>query len=84
MRLSIKKFALTCGIIWSMAVLIVSSANFIWPGYGTVFLTVIASVYPGYEVTHGMSSIIIGTLYALVDATVGGGVFAWLYNLIPD
>lgn len=84
MKLSIKKFALTCSILWGLAVLIVSTTNLIWPGYGGVFLTVMASIYPGYEAMQGVDSIIIGTLYALVDAGIGGAVFAWLYNFIPD
>lgn len=83
MKLSIKKFALSCGILWGIAILIISLANFIWPAYGTVFLTVVASIYPGYEVMQGVSSVIIGTLYALVDATIAGAIFAWLYNLLP-
>lgn len=84
MRLSIKKFALTCSILWGLAILIVSSANMIWPSYGNVFLTVFASIYPGYEAMQGISSIITGTLYALVDAGIGGALFAWLYNFLPE
>ncbi len=84
MRLSIKKFALSCSVLWGLAILIVSTANMIWPSYGGVFLTVVASIYPGYEAMQGIGSIIIGTLYALVDAGIGGAIFAWLYNFIPD
>jgi hypothetical protein len=84
MKLSIKKFAITCSIFWGLAILIVSTANMIWPGYGTVFLTVVASIYPGYEAMQGIGSIVIGTLYALVDAGIGGAIFAWLYNKLPD
>lgn len=84
MKLSIKKFALTCSIIWGLAILIVSTSNLIWPSYGAVFLTVVASIYPGYEAMRGVSSIIVGTLYAIVDAGIGGAVFAWLYNSLPE
>jgi hypothetical protein len=84
MKLSIKKFALTCSVFWGLAVLIISTANHIWPDYGVIFLTVIASVYPGYEAMQGIGSIITGSLYALVDAGIGGAVFAWLYNKLPD
>ena len=84
MRLSIKKFAFTCGTLWGLAILIVSSANMVWPGYGSDFLTVVASIYPGYDAMQGVSSIIVGTLYALVDAGIGGAIFAWLYNFIPE
>ena len=84
MKLSIKKFALSCSILWGLAILLVSTANIIWPDYGASFLTVIASIYPGYEAMQGISSVIIGTLYGIVDAGIGGAIFAWLYNFIPD
>ncbi len=84
MKLSIKKFAITCSIFWGLVVLIVSTANHIWPGYGISFLATIASIYPGYEATQGIGNIVIGTLYALVDAVIGGALFAWLYNKLPD
>jgi len=84
MKLSIKKFAITCSIIWGLAILIVSTSNLIWPTYGSEFLIVVASIYPGYEPMQGIGSIIVGTLYAIVDAGIGGAVFAWLYNSLPD
>jgi hypothetical protein len=84
MKLSIKKFAFSCSILWGLAILIVSTANMIWPDFGNVFLTVVASIYPGYEAMQGISSIIVGTLYALVDAGIGGAFFAWLYNFLPE
>jgi hypothetical protein len=84
MKLSIKKFALSCSILWGLAILMVSAANLIWPDYGVIFLTLVASIYPGYEAMQGVSSIIIGTLYGIVDAGIGGAIFAWLYNFLPD
>ena len=84
MQLSIKNFAISCSIIWGLAILIISTSNFIWPTYGGVFLTVVASIYPGYEAMQGVNSIIVGTLYAIVDAGIGGAIFAWLYNSLPD
>ncbi len=84
MKLSVKKLALSCSILWGLAVLLVSTSNLIWPDYGDSFLTVIASIYPGYEAMQGISSIIIGTLYGIVDAGIGGAIFACLYNFLPD
>ena len=81
MKLNLKALAFTSGILWAVAVLITGIANFIWSGYGTTFLQVIASIYPGYEVTRSFGAVAIGTLYALVDGAVGGLIFAWLYNL---
>jgi ABC-type phosphate transport system permease subunit len=81
MRLNPKAMALTIGILWAGALLITGIANSIWSGYGTTFLQVVASIYPGYQAKGSMGDLIVGTLYALVDGAVGGWVFAWLYNL---
>ena len=81
MRLDVTALALTGGLLWGAAMLIVASANLIWPNYGQAFLALVASIYPGYRPGAGAGSVIIGTLYALVDGAVGGGVFAWMYNL---
>ena len=84
MKLSIKKFAFSCGILWGTAICLVSIANLIWPEYGTAFLSVVASIYPGYEAMRGIGSVIIGTLYALVDGSIAGAIFACLYNFLPE
>jgi len=84
MKLSVKKLALSCSILWGLAILLVGTSNLIWPDYGVSFLMVIASIYPGYEAMQGVSSIIIGTLYGIVDAGIGGAIFACLYNFLPD
>jgi len=82
MRLSVTALALTVGLFWGAAVLIVALANLIWPGYGGAFLELIASIYPGYDPSSGIGSVITGTLYGLVDGAIGGAIFAWLYNLL--
>lgn len=79
MRLSVKSMALTLGILWSVVFLLVGLANQIWSGYGLPFLVLMDSVYPGYDV-GGFGSVIVGTLYAFVDAAIGGAILAWLYN----
>jgi len=84
MKLSIKALALTAAIIWSMAILIVGSANMIFPGYASNFLGIVGSIYPGYHPGTGLSSIIVGSLYGFVDAGIGGIIFAWLYNLFAE
>ena len=84
MKLSIKALAITAAIIWGAALLIVGSANMMFPGYGTNFLEVIGSVYPGYQPGTGFSSVIIGTLYGVVDAGIGAAIFAWLYNFFSE
>ncbi len=80
MRLSIRSLAVTFGILWGGTVLLLGMANLIWPSYGVAFLQLVDSVYPGYHAGQGLGSVIVGTLYAILDGAVGGLVFAWIYN----
>lgn len=80
MKLSVMGFALAAGIIWALAALLTAVANMIWSGYGHAFLSMLASLYPGYEVGTGAAAIGMVTVYALVDGIVCGAIFAWLYN----
>ncbi len=82
MRFKLVAFSLTVGIIWGSAILLVAAANMIWPGYGQLFLELTASIYPGYQPGTGIGSVITGSVYGLVDGTIGGALFAWLYNLL--
>lgn len=80
MKLNIKALALTAGILWALALLLVGAANLIWPGYGGTFVKLMASIYPGYHASGSVGDLIVGVLYALLDGVVCGLVFAWLYN----
>jgi hypothetical protein len=80
MKLSIKGLALTAGILWGAACFGIAFANQIWPEYGDLFLAMSSTIYPGYHGPTGFVSVIVVTLYALVDGAVCGAVFAWLYN----
>ena len=82
MRCNVTAAALTVGLFWGAAMLVVGSANLAWPGYGRAFLDVAASIYPGYRPGAGMGSVITGTLYGLVDGTIAGAVLGCLYNLL--
>lgn len=80
MRLSVKALTIAVAITWGAGVLLVGIGHLIWPTYGTAFLEMMASIYPGYEV-GGFGSVIVGTLYALFDGAICGAVVAWLYNM---
>jgi len=84
MKLSIKGLAISAALIWGIALLILGSANIMFSGYGANFLEVIGSVYPGYHPGTGISSVIVGSLYGVVDAGIGGAIFAWLYNFFAE
>jgi hypothetical protein len=80
MKLSIKGLTLACGIVWALGMLIAGILNLIWPGYGEEFLSVMASLYPGFKASGTFIDVIVGTLYALLDGAICGFVFALLYN----
>jgi len=82
MRLNVYALSITAAVFWGVAILFVAIANMLWPPYGNGFLALVASLYPGYHSTPTAGSIVVGTLYGIVDAGIGAAVFAWLYNLL--
>lgn len=80
MKLSIKAMALTGGLLWAGSMLVVGLCYMSSGTYGRAFLDLCASLYPGFHVAQSFGSVIVGTLYALVDGSIGGAIFAWLYN----
>ena len=82
MRINVIALSVTAGLFWGAAILIVASAHSIWPSYGGAFLELASSIYSGYDPEPGVGSIIIGTLYGLVDGAIAGAIFGWLYNFL--
>jgi hypothetical protein len=80
MRLNTPAIAVAFGILWGACLLFAGVANMIWPSYGQAFLDLCASIYPGYHPGTGLASVVIGTIYALVDGFIGGAIFGWLCN----
>jgi hypothetical protein len=80
MKFSVKGLALASAILWGVAMLGMGVANLVWSSYGQQFLQTMASVYPGYHATRSIAQVVVGTLYGVVDGSIGGAVFAWLYN----
>ena len=82
MKFAMIPLAIACAILWGGAVFLCGTANMLWPSYGESFMQLLDSIYPGYHASGGFGSVVIGTLYAIVDAAVGGLVFSLLYNLL--
>ncbi|MBI2357891.1 MAG: hypothetical protein HYV04_03100 [Deltaproteobacteria bacterium] len=80
MKLSVKSLTIAAALFWAGTVFFVAFLNFLSPSYGKAFLDIVSSVYPGYKVVGTFGSVIVATLYALVDGAIGGLVFGWLYN----
>lgn len=80
MKLNTKALAFASGLLWGGAVLMVGIGNMISPDYGSAFLSLAASVYPGYTPFTGVGSVITGAIYGLVDGAIAGLIFGWIYN----
>lgn len=80
MRLSARVMALVAALLWGGCMLFVALVNMGAPSYGTDFLRMMSSVYPGFHDTRTWGEVILGTIYGLVDGAIAGLLFAWLYN----
>ncbi|MEE9442699.1 MAG: bacteriophage holin [candidate division Zixibacteria bacterium] len=81
MKLNVKAFALTCGIIWGLGLFFITWWVMIFEGQAGNILP-IGIVYRGYCVTVAGS--FIGLAWGLVDGLIGGAIFAWLYNTLAE
>jgi hypothetical protein len=80
MGLDIRATMLASAVLWALVVLLTAVLNALGTGYGTAFLQVVASIYPGYHASGSVLDVITGTVYAFGDGAIFGLVFAWLYN----
>lgn len=80
MRLDIKAATLAGAILWGGMFLLVGLINLAAPPYGAAWLDLGSSIYPGYAGPGGFGSVIVVTLYAVLDGAVAGAVIAWVYN----
>lgn len=80
MKLNVKAFALTCGLIWGFGVFFLTWWLILLEGAPASSL--INRMYPGYTMTPAGS--LVGAVWGFFDASIGGLVFAWLYNLLTD
>jgi len=82
MRFNVIALSATVALFWGAAILVVASANLIWPTYGRAFLELAASIYPGYHPSPAIGSVITGSLYGLADGAIAGAIFGWVYNFL--
>lgn len=79
MKLDVRAFAITCGLIWGLGLLFITWWVILFDGPSSD-PNLIGRVYRGYTFTPLGS--VIGCAWALADGAIGGAIFAWLYNLI--
>lgn len=80
MKLNRKAFAMVAAFLWGVTALLVGWLHLIYPAYGTAFLELLSSIYPGYHAGTGFESVLTATGYALCDGWISGWCFAWCYN----
>ena len=81
MNLNTKALAVSAAILWGGSFFLIAVAHLVWPSYGVAWLELGASIYPGYS-PGGVGSVIVVTLYGLLDGAVAGAVLGWIYNTI--
>jgi hypothetical protein len=84
MKLSAKALALTIGLLWGGAMLLIGLLNMTMPPYGADLLVVMGSVYPGIYGAGTLSEVLLATVYGVVDGALGGLLIAWVYNFLVE
>ena len=77
MKLNTKAFALTCGILWALTMLLMT-IFMVLRNDTCSFMDNFTSIYFGYSVSW--VGAVVGAVWGFVDGLIGGAVFAWLYN----
>lgn len=77
MKINIKALALSIGIVWGLAVFLLT-VWFLIMGYNGNLLAKLGSVYLGYSVSW--LGAFIGLIYGFVDGLIGGALLGFLYN----
>lgn len=77
MKLNVRAFALTAGLLWGGAVCFAT----LWllaRGYEGTVIQQLDHFYIGYR--FSAVGAFIGLVWGFVDGAIGGALFAWLYN----
>jgi len=77
MKLDIKAFSLTCGILWGVGLMFWGWAAWLF-GWHPIAVSYAGTYYFGFAPTFLGG--LIGLAWGFVDGFVGGLVFSWLYN----
>jgi hypothetical protein len=79
MRLQVGALAMAFAVVWSVVVLVAGFAHLIWAPYGDAFWQLVVAIYPGVRAV-GMGSVLLATLYAVIDGGICGAIIGWVYN----
>jgi hypothetical protein len=84
MLLNVRALAVAGAVLAGALSLIVGTWHLVFPPYGGALLELLASIYSvvGYDGPGGFGSVLLLTLYTMIDGAIGGAVLAWLYNSV--
>jgi hypothetical protein len=82
MTLNVRALTIVGAVLTGGGLFLTGLANLVWNSYGVAFLELAASIYPGYHGPAGFGSVIVVTLYGLVDGALCGAILGWLYNMV--
>ncbi|MEJ6660699.1 MAG: bacteriophage holin [Candidatus Thioglobus sp.] len=77
-KLNEKALAISLGALWSLAILSLSIIAMMSENYLHNVVEFFSSIYLGYSLSF--TGILIGMVWAFIDAAIGGWFLAWLYN----
>ncbi len=77
MKLNVKAFSLTCGIVWGLGIFTLAWWVIAFDGQGGA-VPLLSLTYRGFTFTPVGS--VIGLLWAFPDGLALGALIAWLYN----
>jgi hypothetical protein len=75
-----RALSLATGFLFSVLTFLIGLGGLASPGYGSGWLDVAASIFPGYANGGTIVDLIVGALYAFVFGVVVGWSIAYLYN----
>ena len=84
MKLSLKSTVIAGALLKGICFIFVSLMNIILPPYGGAYLSMLMSLYPGYDPVTLPVSIILGTLYSLIGGALAGLLFGSIYNFFAE
>lgn len=79
MKLSIKGFAVSMGIMFGL-ILFINTWWLMVRGMESGSIVFLSKIYPFYTISPLGS--LLGLVYGFGDGLLGGALFAWLYNLL--
>ena len=82
MKFNIKAFALASGILWGLAVCVSVWLVLLFDFFPSDIINTIGKYYIGLDVS--ILGSFIGSVYGFIDGSIGGLLFAWIYNKLVD